>query len=168
MALPDETDALSKLNDRELKFWGVIDDLVEKLGFRLTDVEFGGGARGRVSIRLYIMSQTGVTLKDCETVSREVASHLEVTDYIKGSYTLDVSSAGLTRSLKRRAHFEEEIGNEASFVFKGDFHGMHKEVGVIEAVFEKQGKIFIKAKFNDQVYDIPMTALARANKHFAM
>jgi ribosome maturation factor RimP len=56
-------------------------------------------------------SQGGVHVDDCETVSRRVSDVLDVADPIKGEYTLEVSSPGLDRPLRTRAHYERFAGS---------------------------------------------------------
>lgn len=86
---------------------------VTALGCELVELEFhphrGGGL-----LRLYIDrtggAADGVTVEDCEAVSRRVSSVLDLADPIPGGYTLEVSSPGLDRPLRTRAHFERFAG----------------------------------------------------------
>ncbi len=86
---------------------------VAALGCELVELEFhphrGGGL-----LRLYIDrpdgTAGGVTVEDCEAVSRRVSATLDVADPIAGEYTLEVSSPGLDRPLRTRAHFERFTG----------------------------------------------------------
>lgn len=82
---------------------------VEAMGYELLDLELSGGGRHQ-TLRLFIDSATGVGLEDCERVSRAVEGLLDVKDPIPGSYSLEVSSPGLERPLRKREHFEAEIG----------------------------------------------------------
>ena len=87
---------------------------VAALGYELVELEFhphrGGGL-----LRLYIDrtdGQTdGVTVEDCEAVSRRVSATLDVSDPIPGEYTLEVSSPGFDRPLRTRAHFQRFVGS---------------------------------------------------------
>lgn len=87
---------------------------VAALGCELVELEFhphrGGGL-----LRLYIDrlggAADGVTVEDCEAVSRRVSATLDVADPIAGEYTLEVSSPGLDRPLRTRAHFERFVGS---------------------------------------------------------
>ena len=73
-------------------------------GVELVDVEYRREARGWV-LRLVMDKEEGVTLDDCSRVSREVGRSLDVEDFILVPYTLEVSSPGLDRPLKRREDF---------------------------------------------------------------
>ena len=88
--------------------------VVAGLGYQLWELEYlprsGGGM-----LRLYIdsadeQSQAGISLDDCERVSRIVSETLDAADPIPGHYTLEVSSPGLDRVLRTRAHFERFAG----------------------------------------------------------
>src|SRR5262245_5534394 len=83
--------------------------VVADLGYELWELEFAPRAGGGL-LRLYIDSPEGISLDDCERVSRAVSETLDVADPIAGHYTLEVSSPGLDRVLRTRAHFERFAG----------------------------------------------------------
>ena len=89
--------------------WELLEPAVEGLGFELSDLEVRTG-RGRGLLRLFIDSGQGVTVDDCERVSRQVGSVLDVADPIGGQYSLEVSSPGLDRRLVKPAHFDRFAG----------------------------------------------------------
>jgi ribosome maturation factor RimP len=85
-------------------------------GLAVTDVELLGGGRRRV-LRISIDKPQGVTHADCERVSRQVGTILDVEDVVPGgSYTLEVSSPGLERPLKRPRDFQACLGKKARLV----------------------------------------------------
>lgn len=63
-------------------------------------------------LRVYIDKNTGVTIDDCEAVSRELSDLLDEKDPIPGSYTLEVSSPGADRILRKPEHFQQNIGKK--------------------------------------------------------
>lgn len=83
---------------------------VEALGLELWDVVFEKVGT-QYALVLYIDSPGGVTIDDCEAVSRAVDPLLDRYDPIEQSYTFSVSSAGLERALTRPEHFEKFIGS---------------------------------------------------------
>ena len=87
---------------------------IEALGFELVDIEFArrGAAVccGSSSIATQRMPGASVTVDDCARVSHAVSEVLEAEDPIKGHYTLEVSSPGFDRILRKRAHFERFVG----------------------------------------------------------
>ena len=83
---------------------------VERLGYELSDLEARiGGSNG--FLRLFIDKEAGISLEDCEKVSRAVSALLDVEDPLPGSYNLEVSSPGADRKLTRPAHFERFLGS---------------------------------------------------------
>src|ERR1044071_667568 len=97
----------------ERKLTRLLEPVVEGLGYELVLLEYvpqrGGGL-----VRLYIDSLGGITLKDCERVSREVSATLDVEDPIQGNYRLEVSSPGIDRPLVKPEHFERFVGHDVS------------------------------------------------------
>ena len=66
-------------------------------------------------LRAYIDKDGGVTIDDCEAVSRALNDKLDEEDYIDDAYILEVSSPGLTRALKKPEHFSKSIGKDVEF-----------------------------------------------------
>jgi ribosome maturation factor RimP len=84
--------------------------VVAELGCELWDVEYVKEA-GTWYLRLYIDKEGGVSINDCEAISRRVSDLLDEADPIEGSYTFEVSSAGAERPLKRPADFDRFLGS---------------------------------------------------------
>ena len=76
----------------------------------LWDLEYVKEA-GTWYLRLYIDKEGGVSIDDCEAISRRVSDLLDEADPIEGSYTFEVSSAGAERPLKRPSDFERFMGS---------------------------------------------------------
>lgn len=85
--------------------------VVEGLGYELWELEYSA-SRGHGLLRIYVDSGEGITLDDCERVSRAVSELLDADDPIKGHYTLEVSSPGLERPLRLAEHFAGFIGED--------------------------------------------------------
>lgn len=83
----------------------LLEPVVEAMGYGLVDVDLQQGL-----LRLYIESDAGIGLEDCEKVSRQVGAVLDVEDPISEKYTLEVSSPGANRILRTRAHFDGHTG----------------------------------------------------------
>ncbi len=84
--------------------------VVEEAGCELWDVEYVREA-GTWFLRIYIDKEGGVDILDCEKVSRALSDMLDEADPIEGSYTLEVSSAGAERPLKRPGDFQRFMGS---------------------------------------------------------
>ncbi len=85
--------------------------IVEQFGCRLWDVEYVREG-GEWFLRLYIDKDGGVSIDDCEAVSRAIDPVLDERDPIPSSYNFEVSSAGLGRVLKTPTHFNACIGQD--------------------------------------------------------
>ena len=85
--------------------------IVESHGFELVDVEYVKEA-GNWFLRAYIDKPGGITVDDCELVSRAFSDILDEKDYIEDSYIFEVSSPGLGRPLKKEKDFARSIGEE--------------------------------------------------------
>ena len=84
--------------------------VVAAQGCELWDVEYVKEA-GTWYLRLYIDKEGGVSIDDCEVISRRVSDLLDEADPIEGSYTFEVSSAGAERPLKRPSDFARFLGS---------------------------------------------------------
>ncbi len=84
--------------------------VVEQAGCSLWDVEYVKEA-GEWFLRVYIDKEGGVSIDDCEAVSRPLSDLLDEADPIEGSYTFEVSSAGAERPLKRPSDFQRFLGH---------------------------------------------------------
>jgi len=94
----------------------MLEPTVGRLGYELSDLELETGASGL--LRLYIDQADGITLEDCESVSRQVSALLDVEDPIQGDYRLEVSSPGLNRRLAKAQHFERFAGERVKVKLK--------------------------------------------------
>jgi ribosome maturation factor RimP len=87
----------------------MVEALLKAEGLDLVDLEFRKEARGWV-LRIFMDKPGGVTLDDCSEISRELGDQIEVHELIPHSYTLEVSSPGLDRPLKKEKDFLRSIG----------------------------------------------------------
>lgn len=102
----------------------------EQAGCTLWDVEYVKEA-GEWFLRVYIDKEGGVCIDDCEAVSRPLSDALDEVDPIPGSYTFEVSSAGLDRALKREEHFEQCMGQQVDVKFYRPVDGSKEYTGVL-------------------------------------
>jgi ribosome maturation factor RimP len=82
----------------------IADPIFSNEGMELVEIEYRRESKGWV-LRLYIDKEGGVTLDDCTRISQEVGRSLDVEDFISTPYTLEVSSPGLARPLKKEKDF---------------------------------------------------------------
>jgi ribosome maturation factor RimP len=88
----------------------LLDPILASLGLMLWDLEFQRQGPQWL-LRIYIDRESGVTLNDCESVSRDLSAALDVEDIIAHAYSLEVSSPGLDRTLSKPEHFARFIGS---------------------------------------------------------
>ncbi len=99
-------------------------------GCTLWDVEYVKEA-GTWFLRVYIDKEGGVSINDCEAVSRPLSDKLDEVDPIEGSYVLEVSSAGADRALKKPEHFAAFLGSEVEVRLYRARDGKKEFVGVL-------------------------------------
>ncbi|MBO4831593.1 MAG: ribosome maturation factor RimP [Oscillospiraceae bacterium] len=111
---------------------GIAKPVAEAHGCELWDVEYVKEA-GAWYLRVYIDREGGVSINDCEAVSRELDPLLDEADPISGSYTFEVSSAGAERQLKRPSDFERFIGHLVEVKLYRAVEGRKSYVGDLAA-----------------------------------
>lgn len=113
----------------------LIDPVVVAAGCELWGVElFRRGHRSL--LRIYIDSERGVSLADCERVSRDVTGVLDVEDPIRGPYDLEVSSPGLDRPLFTLAQVRRYAGREIRLRLRVKLQGHRQLLGTVQRVDE--------------------------------
>ena len=105
--------------------------VVEEAGCTLWDVEYVKEA-GAWFLRVYIDKEGGVSIDDCEAVSRPLSDLLDEADPIQGGYTFEVSSAGADRALKKRPHFAKYLGAEVEVKLYRPREGRKELVGTLK------------------------------------
>src|SRR4051794_26111972 len=106
-------------------------------GVELWELEYASRPGGGL-LRLYIDSPKGITVEDCERVSRAVSNVLDESDPIPGEYTLEVSSPGLDRVLRTREHFARFEGEQARVEMREPIAGRKRFVGQLLEVGERE------------------------------
>lgn len=89
----------------------LLEPILADMDFELVDVEYVKEA-GTWYLRSYIDKPGGITVDDCEAVSRQFSDRLDQEDFIEDSYIMEVSSPGLDRLLKKDKDFERNLGRE--------------------------------------------------------
>ena len=115
------------------RVWSVVEPIVAELGLELWDVRFVKEGADWF-LRVFIDSENGVNINDCEAVSRAIDKPLDDEDPITQAYTLEVCSPGLERPLVRDEHFEKFIGADIIVKMIRPIDGIGKEFkGVLTA-----------------------------------
>ena len=87
----------------------LLEPVVESSGAQLVDLELMGPVNNQ-TLRLLVHKEVGITIRDCETISVEVADFLDVEDPIPGRYRLEVTSPGVDRPLETDGDFARSRG----------------------------------------------------------
>jgi len=104
--------------------------IVEAQGCSLWDVEYVKEA-GTWFLRVYIDKTGGVSIQDCEAVSRPLSDKLDEVDPIEGAYTFEVSSAGAERALKKPEHFTAFLGAQVQLRLYRPEDGQKEFIGTL-------------------------------------
>jgi ribosome maturation factor RimP len=106
--------------------------VVSTLGYELWELEYTSQSGGL--LRLYIDSDEGISLEDCERVSRAVSTALDEADPIASNYTLEVSSPGLDRVLRTAEHFARYVGEQVRVEMRQPVGGRKRFIGRLAEV----------------------------------
>jgi ribosome maturation factor RimP len=115
------------------KLIALTEPLLEKLGYELVDLEYAPG-RAHAVLRVFIDRPEGVGLDDCERASHELSALLDVEDPVPVGYTLEVSSPGLDRVLRKPAHFQRFIGERIWVELRAARDGRRRYTGRLDAL----------------------------------
>ena len=147
----------------EEKVTNLVEPIIEKIGYELYDVEYAKEGKNYF-LRIFIDSEKGIDLNDCEKVNDAITDILDTENYIKDQYFLEISSPGIERVLRKDKHLEKNIGTDINVkLFKKDENGKKEYLGKLkeynqnEIVIEQEEKEIkierknisnIKIKFN--------------------
>jgi ribosome maturation factor RimP len=132
-------------------------------GLEIVDVQILGGGASRV-VRIFIDKPAGVTHADCELVSQQVGTILDVEDVIPGGhYTLEVSSPGVERKLSKPQEFERFVGQKVKVVLRQPVENQRTFVGALKDFAE--GIITLEPAPGKSVR-FPLEQVERANLKF--
>ena len=120
----------SQENDLILSVKELLIPLLAKRDMELFDIEFRGQGRKGI-LRVFIDKHEGITIDDCAEISRDLGTLLDIHDIIPGSYTLEVSSPGLTRPLRKPADFVRFKGRKVKIKTSSDIEKKKVFVGNI-------------------------------------
>ena len=123
---------MTKREDYEVKTERFLQPIVEENHFELVDVEYVKEA-GNWYLRAYIDKEGGITVDDCEVISRRLGEWLDEKDFIADSYILEVSSPGLGRPLKKEKDFERSIGNDVDIRLYKPLNKQKEFTGTLKA-----------------------------------
>ncbi|MBT8197802.1 MAG: ribosome maturation factor RimP [Acidimicrobiia bacterium] len=113
------------------RLWKLLEGYVSAEGVELDDVVLVGQGKGRV-LRVIVDADSGVTLDHIARLSKGLGRVLDEEDAVQGAYTLEVSSPGLERKLRRPAHYRKSVGREVKVKTSVPIDGERAHRGVLE------------------------------------
>ncbi len=148
---------MAKIADKVLS---ILNPSVHDLGYELLGVEYIPSGK-RSILRLYIDSEKGIGVDDCEVVSRQVSAIMDVEDPISGQYNLEVSSPGIERPLFSIVHYMRFLGHEVRIKTYRPIEGRRKFNGTIGSVSEKSNTLELLTELDSVTLD--MDLIEKAN-----
>lgn len=136
----------------------IIEPVVDSLGIGLDYIEIAK-MRGKLLLRIFIEKEGGVTIDDCESVSREVEAVLDVEDPIPYSYVLEVSSPGLDRPLRNPDDFKKYSGRTARVITSTPLENQTFFIGDIISAGDEEVVLLLS---RDRKIAIPYKIISRA------
>ena len=145
--------------DIETKTEELVLPIIKANNFELVDVEYVKEA-GTWYLRAYIDKPGGITVDDCEVVSRQFSDILDEKDYIEDAYIFEVSSPGLGRPLKKEKDFKRNLGEEVEIRTYRAIDRQKEFVGILKSYDENTVTITYEDE-TEQTFDRKEIALIR-------
>ncbi|MCC6697718.1 MAG: ribosome maturation factor RimP [Candidatus Hydrogenedentes bacterium] len=138
--------------------WGELEPHLREQGFELVEVEFG--QHGHLWIlRLFLDKEGGITLDDCAAVSQVLNPVLDSINLIDGAYTLEVSSPGFDRPVRKPEDFDRFAGERIKIRTHLPVEGRKKFTGTLTGI---AGDL-VSVDCDGTVYSICIDNIQRAN-----
>lgn len=150
---------MSRREQYEQQTEELLEPIVTGHGFELVDVEYVKEA-GTWYLRAYIDKPGGITVDDCEVVSRQFSDILDEKDYIEDAYIFEVSSPGLGRPLKKEKDFKRSMGEEVEIRTYRAIDRQKEFTGILKA-YDKDTVTIAYEDDTEQVFNKSDIALIR-------
>ena len=139
------------------EIYEMVNPIAEELNYDIYHIEYVK-ENGEFYLRIYIEKDGGITLSDCEAISRRVSDLMDEKDPIKDPYFLEVSSPGLNRTLFTENHYKRFIGREVMVRFTKSIDGKKNVKGILKEV--NDDSIVVEA---ENLMNIPKDKIKSAN-----
>ena len=139
------------------EIYEMVNPIAEELNNDIYHIEYVK-ENGEFYLRIYIEKDGGITLSDCEALSRRVSDLMDEKDPIKDPYFLEVSSPGLNRTLFTENHYKRFIGREVMVRFTKSIDGKKNVKGILKEV--NDDSIVVEA---ENLMNIPKDKIKSAN-----
>jgi ribosome maturation factor RimP len=122
---------------RNTQLEDIIMPVVNGLGYELWGIEYLPQGKHSV-LRVYIETEQGILIEDCEKVSRQLSAVLDVEEPISGHYVLEVSSPGLDRPLFNAKQYQRYLGQRIQIRVRRPIDGRRRFVGTLQAASDEE------------------------------
>ena len=139
------------------EIYEMVKPIADELNYDIYHIEYVK-ENGEFYLRIYIEKDSGITLSDCEALSRRVSDLMDEKDPIKDPYFLEVSSPGLNRTLFTEEHYKRFIGKEVMLKLTKSVDGKKNIKGILKEVNE--GSIVVKI---DELINVPKDKIKSIN-----
>ena len=139
------------------KIYQLVRPVADELSYEIYHIEYVK-ENGEYYLRIYIDKEGGISLTDCESLSRRVSDIMDEEDPISVAYFLEVSSPGLNRGLFTDDHYKKQIGKEVLIRFTKSLDGRKNVKGILKEV--KESSVVVEA---DTLVEVPKDKIKSAN-----
>lgn len=147
---------MTKREEYEQRTEKLLLPIMERKNFELVDVEYVKEG-SNFYLRAYIDKEGGITIDDCEEVSRELSDLLDAEDFIPDAYFMEISSPGLGRQLKKDKDFARSIGEEVEVKLYKPINKQKELEGILESFDAENIELRISEK---ETLTIPRAGIA--------
>ncbi len=142
------------------RVWEMVSSVATGEGMEVVDIEFQPeGSRGGRVLRLYLDKEGGPTVDDLTRVSRQLSEQLDDSPEVPGPYTLEVSSPGINRALKKVEHFARYVDKKVRVRTRDMIEGRRSFLGVLKEV--TQDKIVVAQ--DGREFHLALSQIEKAN-----
>jgi ribosome maturation factor RimP len=142
------------------RIYEIAKEIAENEGYELVNVDLVGGRK--LLLRVTIDKEGGITINDCERMSRTIESVLDVEDLIKGPYVLEVSSPGIDRPLLKQSDFVRNINRLVKIITKEKIDNQNFFIGRIIDVGDGWIRVRLQKKKGEKDIFIPIDKISTA------
>ena len=135
----------------------VIEKDIERLGCKVWGLELFG-RHSNQTLRIYIDNKEGISVEDCELVSKHVSKVLDTENDFSENYLLEVSSPGLDRKFFYKEQYKDFLKENLKVTF---FDDLNKKT--IKGQLEEVDEISIKLEIKNEIQEIPFSSIIKAN-----
>ena len=140
----------------------IIEPSLDAMGYRLVRVAVLGAGRMTLQVMAERRDDAPMSVDDCADISRTVSALLDVADPIAGAYTLEISSPGMDRALKKQADYERFTGRSAKIWTDEPVEEMSFFEGRLVGVVEQSVRLELKGK-TPRIVELPLALIRKAH-----